>query len=144
MTLQETVKDDMVKAMKAKDPFKVGILRVVMSDFSRIKKNVGPDKKISDKQALQCIRASIKGAEDILDNPFHKTKSEKEIAILSAYLPVMLSEDQIEEIAKGLIKDNGFSSMREMGTLMGLVKGHPDGALIDGKLSSDIVKRLLK
>lgn len=141
MTLQERIKDDMVKAMKAKDQLKTGILRVVMSDFARIK--TGADKKITDDQALKCIRTAYNGAEEMSHNPFHKSKSEAEMKVLESYLPTMLSEEHIEGIVSGVMRARGWNDMSCMGKLMGEVKKHPDGKRIDGKLASSIVKRLL-
>ena len=58
------------------------------------------------------------------------------------YLPQQLSAEEITEILKQLIAENGISSIRDMGKLMGLATKKFAGQA-DNKLVSEIVKSLL-
>jgi uncharacterized protein YqeY len=66
----------------------------------------------------------------------------EQLEIISRYLPEQLSEDDIAEILKTLIADNGISGMKDMGKLMGLASKAMAGKA-DNKLISEMVKKIL-
>lgn len=129
MNIQELVKKDIVKSMKAKTPDVTSVLRVVSGEFGRI------GKEVTDEQAIKVIRKMAENAKD--------QGNDDEAVILESYLPQMLSYDHIKVIVEGTIKARGFSGMKDMGKVMGAIKAHPNSNLIDGKISSKIVKELL-
>ncbi len=65
-----------------------------------------------------------------------------QLDIIKNYLPQMLSEEEVEATLKGIIADNGFIGMKDMGKVMGMATKAFAGKA-DNKLVSDIVKRLL-
>ena len=65
-----------------------------------------------------------------------------QLDIIKGYLPQMLSDEEVEATLKGIIADNGFSGMKDMGKVMGMATKTFAGKA-DNKTVSDIVKRLL-
>jgi uncharacterized protein YqeY len=124
MSLQKEIRENMVKAMKSKNKELVIFLKVVMGEFGRI------DKEVTDEQAISVIRKMKTTAED-LGNQF-------EVDVLEPYLPKMLSEVAIVIAVEKIIKDNGFSGMREMGkvmkVLMPRVQGRADGSNVSASV----------
>ena len=59
--------------------------------------------------------------------------------VVEAYLPQMMSEDEIKEIVKKVITETGASSMKEMGAVMKGVMAQT-GDLADAKTLSQMVK----
>ena len=61
-----------------------------------------------------------------------------QVAVLETFLPEQISEEEIENIVKGIIADIGASSIRDMGNLMGVankqLSGQPDGKFIAAKV----------
>ncbi|MDX1284726.1 MAG: GatB/YqeY domain-containing protein [Draconibacterium sp.] len=129
MNLQEQIRSDMVEAMKSKDTETVSLLRVVAGEFGRVGKD------LTDEQALKVIRRMSETAKEL--------GNESEVLILDKYLPQMLGESQITVLAAGIISKNEFSGMQDMGKVMGELKKLPTSHLIDGKLASTIVRKLL-
>lgn len=129
MTLQEQIKKDMVIAMKEKKQDELALLRVVSGEFSRIGKD------LSDEQSLNVLRKMSQNAKEL--------SNDYEVKILEKYLPQMLDENQIISIVSEILIKNSFSSMNDMGKVMGKIKSRPDASQIDGKLSSKIVKEML-
>lgn len=76
------------------------------------------------------------GREDLVD------QTNKEIEILSKYLPEQLSKEEIEKMVLEAITTTGAQSMRDMGKVMGALREKTQGKA-DGKLVSDIVKEKL-
>ncbi len=73
----------------------------------------------------------------------HANKELKESEIIGKYLPTMMGEDEIIEIAKEIIAGMGDAvGMQQMGQIIGQVKGKA-GALADGSLIAKVVKDLI-
>jgi ATP-dependent RNA helicase RhlE len=69
-------------------------------------------------------------------------QNNKELEILTSYLPKQLDIEEIENIVKDIIKESGATSMKDMGIVMKTAK-EKIGASADGKTISDVVKKLL-
>jgi hypothetical protein len=138
MSLQETIKNDLVVAMKSKNVEITSLLRVVLGEFStvasRMPNNI--DKVLSDDLAIKEIRRMYENAK-LMQNQF-------EMDTLDKYLPKMLTEDDIKNIVSTIISENNISGIQNMGKVMMELKKHPNSNLIDNKIASNIVKELLK
>jgi uncharacterized protein YqeY len=66
-----------------------------------------------------------------------------ELAIIEAYLPQMMAEDQIRQIASEVIAEVGATSLKEMGSVMGQLIPRLQGKA-DGRVVSAIVRQLLQ
>lgn len=132
MSLQKQVRDDMVEAMKNRNGKKVSILRVVAGEFGREMKS---SKELSDEEAVKVIRKMNENAITLGNHD--------EAEILSQYLPKMLEPKEIKIIVESIIETNGFTSIKEMGQVMGKLKQCKESSLIDMKTASTLVKSLL-
>ena len=113
-----------------------------------IAERTGGEATLSDEQALQVLTKAAKqrkesidqfqkgGREDLVEN------EEKELAIIEAYLPEMMSEDDVRAIVKGKITAMGASGPQDMGKVMGSLMGQLRGKA-DGSLISKLVKEEL-
>jgi len=152
MTVKERIVADLTAAMKAKDPARLGVLRMLKAKMleaeveQRAKR--GPDYSIEDADALVVISAYAKQRRDSVDAYRQggrvdlASKEEAELAIVLDYLPRQLSADEIEEIVREAIRDTGATSAKEMGNVMKAVLPKTKG-MADGKLVNDAVRRLL-
>ena len=59
------------------------------------------------------------------------TANEIEIKVLQKYLPAGLDAAKIEALITEAIASTGATTKKEMGTVIGALKSHPDSALID-------------
>lgn len=137
MTLQETIKNDLVVAMKSKNVETTSLLRVVLGEFSTVASRMpnNTDKVLPDDLAIKEIRRMYENAK-LMQNQF-------EMDTLDKYLPKMLSEDDIKNIVSKIISENNFSGVQNMGKVMMEIKKHPNSTIIDNKIASNIVKELL-
>jgi uncharacterized protein YqeY len=138
MSIQETIKNDLVVAMKSKNVETTSLLRVVLGEFSTVASRMpnNSEKVLSDDLALKEIRRMYENAK-MMQNQF-------EIDTLDKYLPKMLSEDQIKNIIVTIISEKNISGIQNMGKVMGEIKLLPTASMIDNKIASNIVKELLK
>ena len=143
MTLRTTLDSDLKEAMRNKDVIKRTVLRTVLSEIRNTeiaKQNTLDDSGIEvviTKQAQQrkdSIEAYITAERhDLVD------KETQELNILSSYLPEQMSDDEVREIVKGVIRDVGAKDISDMGKVMGAimpkVRGRADGKVVNGMVT---------
>jgi uncharacterized damage-inducible protein DinB len=72
-------------------------------------------------------------------------KEAAEITIIEAYLPKAVSSEEIQAAVRATIAEMGSPTMKDMGLVMKnvMAKFHAQGARVDGKAVSDMVKQEL-
>ena len=106
------------------------------------------NKEMNDDVILSLVQKLIKQTKDAIE--MFKTggredlveKNEKEISILTQFLPKQLTTDEIDDILKQEIETNSITSMKDMGKLMGVLKTKYSGQMDFGYVSKK-VKELL-
>ena len=71
-------------------------------------------------------------------------KELKEIAIIEAYLPKALSQEEIVQIVESAIRETGATAMKDMGKVMKAVMAKLAGKAVDGKQINDLVRARLQ
>ena len=87
-----------------------------------------------NKDAIEMFKSG--GREDLVE------KNEKEISILSQFLPKQLTTDEIDVILTQEIETNSITSMKDMGKLMGVLKSKYSGQMDFGYVSKKIKEML--
>lgn len=147
MSLQALIMEDIKTAMKAKDTLKLEALRAVKSALL-LEQTSGSDKGFTPEDEIKLLQRLVKQRKDsaaIYLSTGRNDLAEPEIqqaAIIEAYLPKQLSEEEVTQVIAQLITDHGFSGMASMGQLMGLASKQLAGQS-DGKTISTVVKKLL-
>ena len=93
--------------------------------------------KIAAKQLKESIDQYQKGGRDDLAE-----KEAFELTLLEKYLPEQLSEEQIRQTVKNIVKNTGAGSMQDMGKVMGATMQELAGSA-DGKIVQKIVQEEL-
>ena len=93
--------------------------------------------KIATKQLKESIDQYQKGGRDDLAE-----KEAFELTLLEKYLPEQLSEEQIRQTVKNIVKNTGAGSMQDMGKVMGATMQELAGSA-DGKIVQKIVQEEL-
>lgn len=140
MSLKETLNQNLIAAMKAKEEVKLRTLRMVKAAVMNFE--VAGKEKIEakDEDVLAIIKKEVKKREDSIQQ-FEQggradlaTSEREEMEVLKAYLPEMMGEDPLREIVKATVAEMGASGPSDMGKVMGAVmgkvKGQADGAVV--------------
>lgn len=149
MSLEEKIYKDYIEVFRAREREKADFLSFVRAEVKNYaidaKKNALEDnevlvilQKIKKRleEAKESVAAQTAGKKDFLE------KTEKEIAILSAYLPKALSEEELKAIVNEAVVNAGAGSMKDMGKVMKEVLAKV-GVQADSKTVSDLVKQKL-
>ena len=142
----DRIKDDMIKAMKEKDKFKLSVIRMIKAsiDMMRIDKKI----EITDEVVIDVLAKELKTREESRLE-FNKAGRndlvedlDKEIAIIKEYLPEPLSEGEVDEIIDKAMNEVGASTIRDMGKVMKiitpLVKGRCDMKEVSNKIKAKL------
>lgn len=132
--------------MKAKDPVKLGTLRMLRAQLKDHQIELG--KELTDEDVISVLTNAAKKRKESIEMYEKSDRSDlvenekKELEILSAYLPKQLDESEIEEIVSGIIAEVGASSVQDIGKVMGPAMKQLKGRA-DGKVVQEIVRRKL-
>ena len=142
MTLTDRVRADLTAAMKAGEKDRVGTLRLVLSELQKDAKEGKGDEvavlRRERKRREESARAFREGSRpDLAD------AEEAERAVIEAYLPAEMSDDELDRIVAGAVAETGASSPRDLGKVMPVVMRQVAGRA-DGRRVSDKVKEKLQ
>ena len=151
MSLKAKIEDDYKNALKSKEKNKISTYRLILSGIKDIDiaNRSGPNKKDTDNDDIKkLLKKMIKQRSESIEIYKKNNRSdllkveENENKILSIYLPKQLSEEEVTNICKDIIKKTNSSSLKDMGKIMGeLKKTHADE--IDFALAGKLLKQLL-
>jgi uncharacterized protein YqeY len=100
---------------------------------------------LTDGQALSVIQKMVKQRKDSISQFSDAGRTdlvdieEAELLIINNYMPKQLSKDEVEAAVIKAISETGADSMKDMGKLMGVLKGQ-----FDGKADMGVVSQLIK
>lgn len=148
MSLKETVQENLITAIKAKEEIKVSTLRMLKAEIMKFEVSGGAKKEATDDDVLAIVQKSLKQRKDAAEQ-FRKgdrqelaDKEDKEAEILAKYMPEQMGEDEVKAIVAEAISQVGASSKEDMGKVMGAVMPKVKGKA-DGKLVNQVVMQLL-
>ncbi len=146
MTLREKVNEDMKAAMRAREPEKLGAIRLLQSALKQ--KEVDERVVLTDDMVLTIIEKMLKQRKDSItqftagNRLDLVVKEEFEVGVLSAYMPQQLSEAEVMEILDAVIVETGASSAKDMGKVMNALRPKVAGRADMAKLSGLVKTRL--
>jgi uncharacterized protein YqeY len=146
MNLNAQIKSDIKDAMRAKDILKRDTLRNIQAVVKQIEVDERREVTDADMEAIlvkyakqrEDAMAQFKDAsrDDLVEN------EKAELAIVKAYLPEQMSDEELEATIKEIVAQTGATTMKDMGKVMGAAKA-AIGSKADGGRINVYVKSLL-
>ena len=142
-SISAAVKD----AMRARDKQRLGVLRLIMSEFKKVEVDeridLGDDRVIAilDKMGKQrkdsFTQFKAAGRDDLADQEAF------EVELLKEFLPAALDDASIDQLIDQAITTTSATSMKQMGQLMAILKpqlqGRADMALVSKKVKQKLL-----
>ena len=148
MTLLEQLNKDMVEAMKNKDSFTLGVIRMAKGAVQL--EGINKKKELTDEDVVSVISKQIKMRNDSIAE-FAKAnrtdlveQNKKEIEILSKYMPEQLSLDEVNKILDDAFALINPTSSKDMGLIMKEVTPKLKGKADMGQVTANIKERIAK
>ena len=141
--LKNTLTEAMKDAMRAKEKFRLGVIRMALAEIKRVEVDERID--VDDARCLANIDKMSKqrrdaanqfvdgGRQDLADNEL------AEVEVLKEFLPAQLSENEIIALIDETIATTGASGPQGMGQVMGQLKSK-----VQGRADMQVISQLVK
>jgi len=145
--INDTIKKQIVEAMKAKDEVRVATLKLLASELHNA---VIANKReaLTAEDELVIVKREAKKRKDAIEaykkaGADKRTEREaKELVILQEFLPEEMGEEELEKIVDEVVTQTKASTMSDMGKVMGAVMGKTKGQADGNKVSALVRKKL--
>lgn len=145
-SLKAEINSAMKDAMRARDKDRLGTVRLILSEIKRIE--VDERIEIDDARTLAVLDKMLKQRRDSIQQYESAGRNDladveaAEIKVIESFLPVALTEDEIQSLIAQAVSDSGAESVRDMGKVMGLLKPQLQGRADIAQVSSLVKQRL--
>ncbi|MDN3454182.1 MULTISPECIES: GatB/YqeY domain-containing protein [unclassified Psychrobacter] len=145
--LKQTLLDSIKVSMKARELERVKVLRNVQAVIKQIE--IDRRIELDDAQVLDVLQKQLKQRQESLtiftenNRDDLATKEQFEINIINEFMPQQMNDDEIAALVNAEIAEQGATSMRDMGSVMGVLKNKTAGRA-DPALISKMVKDALQ
>lgn len=148
--LRDDINNALKEAMKAKDERKISTLRLMNSTIKNadIEARGAGKPALSDGDLATVFQKMIKQRQESADlydkgaRPELAKQEREEIAIIQGYLPKQMSDAETKAAIDAAIKETGAAGVKDMGKVIGVLKGKYAGQMDFGKVSG-LVKAAL-
>ena len=149
MSLIDKIDENYKNSIKEKDSNSINTLRLIKSAIKDKEISIrGKQDKLADGDVLILLQNLIKQRKDSIE-AFIKAnrqdlidKENAEIRVIEKFLPQQKSETETREIVEKIIKENNFLTIKDMGSLMNIIKSQYLG-VVDMGLVGKIAKTSL-
>jgi len=144
--LKERITEDMKTAMRAKDSERLATIRMIQAAIKQIE--VDERIALDDARVLSVVEKMIKMRKESIaqfqagGRPDLVEKENKEIVQLQVYMPAQLSDAELDALVAAAIAQTGAASIKDMGKVMGIIKGQAQGkadmAVVGAKIKAKL------
>ena len=146
MAFIDTINADIKKAMLAREKEKLAALRDIKSKL--LLEATSGTGEVSDAAAMKIVMKLHKQRVETYD--LYMKEGREDLAadekfqadVIEAYMPEMMSEEEIKSEVEAAIAATGAAGPQDMGKVMGMLSGKLAGKA-DGKIIANTVKALL-
>ncbi len=131
MELKARIQEDVKSAMRAGEKDRLAVLRMISAAIKQ--REVDERIQLDEAQTVSIIEKMVKqrresiaqfeagGRTDLV------AKENAELAVVSAYLPQQLSDAELDALINEAVASTGAASIKDMGKVMGIIKGKAAG-----------------
>ena len=141
--IKTQISDDIKEAMRQKDKERLAALRLILASFKQ--KEIDERIELKDEHSIAILNKMAKQHRDSIEQ-FGKAnrddlikKEQRELDVIESYLPKKMPSEKIDLLIKEVISETGASSPKDMGKVMGLLKGK-----LQGRADMSEVSKLIK
>ena len=140
--MQERFTEALKEALKSQDKIRVSTLRLItaaIKDRDIAARSADSGDGVTDEQILEILVKMVKQRQDAASTYEEAGRLElaeqerAEITVIEEFLPTQLSDDEIAIAVEAAIAELGAASLKDMGKVMGALKGKYAGQMDFGK-----------
>ncbi len=144
--IKSQVNAEMKAAMRAKDKPRLGVIRLIQSEFKRIE--VDERIELDDARCLLLLDKMVKQRRDSAKQYADAgrddlaTQEQFEIDVIAEFMPKALSDEELLVIIDEVLAEAGASGPQDMGKVMGFLKPKIQGRADMGVVSAKVKAKL--
>ncbi len=148
--LRERFTADMKEAMKAGDKGRLSAIRLIQAALKDkdIEARGNGKEPLSDEEILALLQKMVKQRQESISMYEQGGRAElaqqekNEVEVISSYLPQQMDEAETKAAIEAAIAETGAASMKDMGKVVGVLRGKYAGRM-DFAKASGLVKDML-
>lgn len=149
--LREELKKQLIEAMKSKNDTVVDTIRLINAAIKQKDIEARPGGNtdgIDDGAILSLMQSMIKQRRESIDmytkggRPELAAAEQREIDVIQTFLPKQMSEEEMKKAIADVIAATGASGIKDMGKVMGALRGKYAGQM-DFSAASVLIKQML-
>ncbi len=146
MSLKDEIESNYNNSIKEKDSNSINTLRLIKSAIKDKEISLrGKQNALTDSDVLSLLQSLVKQRKDSIE-AFEKANRNdliqnelNEIKVIEKFLPKQMNEDETNLIIMDIISENNFTSLKDMGALMKIIKEK-----YTGKIDMGLVGKIAK
>jgi hypothetical protein len=148
MSLKDRLHSDLTDAMRAKDDVRRATLRMVLTAVTNEEVAGKQARELSDDEVLKVLGRELKKRKEAASafaDAGHPDRAEAELAeaaVISAYLPAQLDDDELAAVVRESIAELGVSGPQAMGQVMKAVQPRVAGRAEGGRVAAEVKRQL--
>jgi uncharacterized protein len=146
MTFKNKVDREMILAAKATDKIRLSALRMLKNGLHN--REIDLKRELNEAEFFQLLSGMVKQRRDSIEQfdrggrPDLVEKEEAELKVIREFMPVQMSETELDAIIAEAIRETGAAGVRDMGKVMKILMPKVAGKA-DGKTVGEKVKLIL-
>jgi uncharacterized protein YqeY len=123
-SLKATVQDDLTTAIRERDQLRAGTLRLALTAITTEEVSGKEARELTDDEVLKVLAKEAKKRREAATAYAEAGRTElaereeAERAVLEAYLPAQLSDEELEAIVAEAVEETGATGLPQMGPVM--------------------------
>lgn len=149
MSLKETINQEIKRAMLAREKDQLKALRSIKALILLAETQKGQEGELTPEKEISLLNKASKQRKESAEifaaqnRPDLAEQELAELAVITQYLPAMMTPEEVERRMEGIVKATGASGASDLGQVMGIAMKEMTGKA-DGKLINEMAKKLLK
>jgi uncharacterized protein YqeY len=144
--LKTRIQEEMKDALREGDRRRLSVIRLVLAAVKQ--REIDDQVELDDAGVVGVLNKMTKQRRDSIEQ-YRAAEREDladqeryEVDVIATYLPAQLDEAAVAEAIDAAVAETGAASMRDMGKVMGLLKGRLEGRADMGAVSAAVKARL--
>jgi uncharacterized protein len=143
-SLKATVQADLTTAIRERDQVRAATLRMALTAITTEEVSGTASRELSDDEVLKVLAKEAKKRKEASAAYTGAGRAElaatedAELAVLEAYLPAQLSDDELAAIVARAVEQTGASGMAQMGQVMKVAQPEVAGRADGGRVAAAV------
>jgi uncharacterized protein YqeY len=147
-SLKTTLQTELQTAIRERDQVRAGTLRMTLTAVTNEEVAGKEARELSDDEVLKVITKEAKKRREAATayegaaRPELAERELAELAVLEAYLPQQLSDEELDALVAEAVAESGATGMPQMGLVMKAVQPRVAGRAEGGRIAAAVKKAL--